>query len=150
LIHYLSTHDFAWINTTVTGKSLEFDYEALEEVMAAQYGYGDSTNIPGQAAFMLDKILKRRPFEYGNLRTAFVALMAFLTANKHGVKGDDARLAELVRSAAGGGISADEVVAQIAEPTELGLRPGVTLRTLVTHLINERREVLRLLAAGDD
>ena len=149
MIHYLSTHDFVWINTTVTGKTLEFDYEALEECMAAQYSYGDSTNVPGQAAFTLHKVLTRRPFEGGNLRTGFLAFLAFLTANRYGVKGEDARLAELIRSAAGGGISSDDVVAEVAEPTELALRPGVTLRTLVTHLINERREVLRLLAAGD-
>ena len=150
MIHYLSTHDFVWINSTVTGKSLEFDYEALEEAMAAQYSYGDSTRVQDQAAFMLDKLLTRRPFDYGNLRTAAVALMAFLTANRYSVKGDDAGIAQAIFEVERGNTPALAAVRELSEPSELGLRPGVTLRTLVTYLINERSEVLRLLTAQDE
>lgn len=149
MIHYLSTHDLVWINAVVVGQTLEFDYEALEECMAAQYSYGDSTLIVEQAAFLLDKFLTRRPFQYGNLRTAFVAVLAFLTANKHAVKGDDARIADLIGAVAGGQTTAMQAVKEVSEPTELGLRPGATLRTLVTYLCNERKEALRLLADGD-
>jgi prophage maintenance system killer protein len=150
LIRYLSTHDFVWINNTITGKTLEFEYEALEECMAAQYSYGDSTRVLDQAAFMLHKVLTRRPFAYGNVRTGAVALMAFLTANRYGIKGDDAKCAQTIKSVASGSLTAQDAVHDISEPTELALRPGVTLRTLVTHLLNERREAIRLLTEGDE
>src|SRR5215470_11891501 len=81
MIQYLSVHDLVWINTTATGETLSFDYETLEQAMAAQYGYGDSRNIPAQAANLVHTIVTKRPFEYGNLRTAYVALLTFLIAN---------------------------------------------------------------------
>ena len=118
--------------------------------MAAQYSYGDSTRVLDQAAFMLHKVMKRRPFAYGNVRTGAIALMAFLTANRYGIKGDDSKVAQTIQSVAAGSLTAQEAVEEISEPTELALRPGVTLRTLVTHLLNERREAIRLLAEGDE
>src|SRR5262245_29666886 len=89
VIHYLSVHDLVCINTTVTGQTLSFDYETLEQAMAAQYSYGDSRNIPVQAANLLSTLISREPFEYGNLRTAFVATAAFLNANGHRIKVED-------------------------------------------------------------
>jgi hypothetical protein len=99
---------------------------------------------------MLEKVLTGRPFEYGNLRTAFLALLAFLTANKYGVKGEDSRVAEVIRAVADRKMTAPQAIEEIAEPTNLALRPGVTLRTLVSHLINERKGALRLLTDGDE
>ena len=150
MIHYLAIHDFVWINSTVTGKTLEFDYEALEECMAAQYSYGDSTHVLEQAAFMLEKILIRKPFAYGNMRTGLVSLLAFLMANKYTATGQDSGIADLIRSVAQNKLKSLEAVKKLAEPTQMGLRPGVTLRTIVTYLCNERREALRLLTPEDE
>ena len=47
-MQYLSVYDIVWINTTLAGRALPFDYVNLEEAMAAQYSYGVSTNVPAR------------------------------------------------------------------------------------------------------
>src|SRR5438477_10114142 len=107
MIHYLSVHDLVWINTTVTGLTLSFDFETLEQAMAAQYSYGDSRDVPGQAANLLHILVEKRPFEYGNTRTAFVAVAAFLGANGYPLQVDDAQMADLI-----GAVAADRSTAR--------------------------------------
>lgn len=149
-MHYLSVHDLVWINAIVTGKTLVYDYVKLEEAMAAQYSYGDSRNVPVQAANMLDYLLRKPPFEYGNRRTAYVAAVTFLCANGRVLKADDAQAAEIIRRVAEGNTSPADAIAELSAPADTGLRPGVTLRQLVAHICNEHPDALRRLMEGDE
>lgn len=149
-MHYLSVHDLVWINTTVTGKTLRFDYVRLEEAMAAQYAYGDSRNVPAQAANLLATLLFKPPFEYGNRRTAFLAVAAFLNANGHALQVGDEEAAAIFRRVAARELLPDQAIAALSAPADIGLRPGVTLRQLVAHLCNEHADALKRLAEGDE
>ena len=149
MLHYLSVHDIVWINTTLTGETVPFDYEKLEAAMAAQYSYGDSTDVAAQAANFLASFDIKPPFAYGNVRTAFVAVTTFLLANGFTLQVDDAGASEAMSAAASGDASAAETIAKLAKPSETALRPGVTLRTLVTHICNEHKDALARLTKGD-
>jgi death-on-curing family protein len=149
-MQYLSVHDIAWINSTLAGKALKFDYVTLEESMAAQYSYGDSTDVERQAANLLSTLVTKRPFAYGNTRTGFIAVTAFLDANGYAPKVDDSGAAEIVRQVAAGQRAAADAITELAAPAETALRPGVSLRSLVTHIFNAHAEAIKLLAAGDE
>ena len=84
---YLSVHDLVRINARVCGAEQPFDYELLEEAMAAQYGYGDSTDVLGQAAACVVALAKGKPFAQGNIRTAFAAVCVYLEGNGYAVRG---------------------------------------------------------------
>jgi prophage maintenance system killer protein len=149
-MQYLSVHDIVWINTTLAGKTLAFNYVTLEEAMAAQYSYGDSTNVPVQAANLLDILVRKRPFKYGNTRTGFIAVTAFLNANGYALKVDEAGAADLVKSLANGRATAADTIAALAQATGASLKVGISLRTLVTHIFNHHTEAVQLLAQGDE
>ncbi len=148
-MHYLSVHDLCWINATVVGKTLPFDYERLEAAMAAQYGYGDSRETATQAANFLEALLLCPPFAYGNRRTAFIAVVTFLNANGYALQVEDAEAADVVSRVASRSLSPQEAIQTLARAAEIGLRPGVTLRRLVTHLFNEHTDAVQRLAEGD-
>jgi prophage maintenance system killer protein len=150
MLVYLSVHDIVWINSTVTGETLPFDYELLEAAMAAQYSYGDSTDVSGQAANFLASFVLKPPFAYGNLRSAYVAVTAFLNANGFALQVGDAEAAQLIRGLASGEATAAETVEKLAKQAQIGLRPGVTLRALVTYICNEHTETLALLKEVDE
>ena len=147
---YLSVHDIVWINTMLAGRTLRFNYITLEEAMAAQYSYGNSTNVPVQAANLLKVLVAKKPFEFGNIRTGFIATTAFLLANGYALKAEDAQCAETILALANGRISADEAIAALAEPSESAMRPGVTLRSLVTAIFGAHESALQSLAQGDE
>jgi prophage maintenance system killer protein len=149
-MHYLSVHDLVWINNTITGKTLAFDYEALEACMAAQYSYGDSTNVTAQAADFLEAFLFKRPFEYANVRTAYVALTTFLNANGFAQKVDGAEAIGIIQDVAARRFGGARAIERLVEKAEITLRPGVALRALVTYVLNEHAETVQRLAAGDD
>jgi prophage maintenance system killer protein len=149
-MHYLSVHDLVWINAIVTGKTLTFDYAKLEAAMAAQYSYGDSGNVPVQAANLLESLILNPPFEYGNRRAAFIAVTTFLSANGRALKVGDEQAADIIRRVAARETAPADAVAALTAPADIGLRPGVTLRQLVTHLCNEHPDALKRLAEGDD
>jgi len=148
MMHYLSVHDIVWINQVVTGETLAFDYEKLEEAMAAQYSYGDSTRVLAQAAQLLRTMLTKPAFEAGNRRTALAAVAAFLGANGHAVSTSNLEAAEAVRAVAEGRLSAQEAVERLAGGAP-DMPPGTPLRTLVAHICNQYGEALRILAEGD-
>ena len=150
MLHYLSVHDIVWINSTLTGETVAFDYEKLEAAMAAQYSYGDSTDVSGQAANLLASFTLKPPFAYGNLRTAFVAVTTFLNANGYALQVDDEEAAAAVKDLARGQATAAETLSKIASPSKMGLRPGVTLRALVTHICNEHKDALASLKEMDE
>lgn len=150
MMHYLSVHDIVWINATLTGETVPFDYEKLEAAMAAQYSYGDSTDVAGQAANCLATFILKPPFAYGNLRTAFVAVTTFLNANGFALQVGDAGAAQAIRNLGRGAATAAETIDILAKPAQIALRPGVSLRTLVTHICNEHRGALTTLKEGDE
>lgn len=149
-MQYLSVHDIAWINTTLAGKALKFNYVTLEEAMAAQYSYGDSTRVEEQAANLLKTLITKKPFAYGNVRTAFIAVTAFLDGNGFALKVDESGAADVIRRVVAGTLSARDAIDALATPVGENMRPGVTLRSLVTHIFNAHAEAIRLLAAGDE
>ena len=150
MMHYLSVHDIVWINSTITGKSLPFDYEKLEAAMAAQYSYGDSTNVPVQSANLLSTLVHSPSFAYGNQRTAFIAVTTFLNANGYALQVDDSQAADLIRDVASKQLTPAEGIASLAAPADITLRPGVTLRALVSYIFNEHTEAIKSLAQGDE
>jgi death on curing protein len=149
-MQYLSVHDLVWINNTVTGKTLAFDYEKLEAAMAAQYSYGDSTHVTLQAANLLASLLFGSPFEYGNRRTAYVAVTTFLNANGYATPVEDEEAARLIHSVAAREITPARAIEALSQKADIGLRPGVTLRALVAHICNEHGAALTALTEGDE
>lgn len=149
MLNYLAVHDFVWINATVLGKTVSFDFEKLEAAMAAQYSYGESNDAAGQAANLLDTMLTKRPFESGNVRTAFIALVSFLVANKFALQVDDEAAACIVARTAHGEMSASEAVGEMFKPSDLTLRSSTAIRALVAYIYNEHAEALRRLAESD-
>ena len=116
LMDYLTTHDLVWINNTLTGKVNPYDYVTLEAAMAGQYSYGQSHDVPGQAAIMLERLLSKRPFSEGNIRTAFIATLSFLNANGYATRVDDTEAAAIVRGVASGDKSSTQAVQELAAP----------------------------------
>ena len=78
---YLTVHDLVWLNSLFAGDHVPFDYERLEACMAAQYGYGYSRDLLGQAAAFAEAMLRKNPFREGNLRSGLVAVSVFLSGN---------------------------------------------------------------------
>ena len=150
MLHYLSVHDIVWINSTILGETVPFDYEKLEAAMAAQYSYGDSRDVAGQAAGFLASFVGKPPFERGSLRTAFVAVTTFLNANGYALQVDEEGAANAIKAASRGDATAAETISVLAAPSRMGLRPGVTLRALVTHICNEHTGALALLKEADE
>ena len=149
LIHYLSVHDLVWINSTITGQTLAFNFETLEQAMAAQYGYGNSRDVPAQASNFLNTLITRNPFAHGNLRTAYVSVIAFLTANGHPCQVDDAKSPDIIHAVAAGTMSAAGAVAALSSASGGEGGAGASLRSLVTQICNEHSDALKELSAGD-
>jgi death-on-curing protein len=148
-MEYLTTHDLVWINSSITGKVNPYDYVTLEAAMAGQYSYGDSDNVPEQAARLLERLLAKAPFSEGNMRTAFIAALSFLNANGYATKVDDADAASEIRQVALGQKSATAAIAALAAPAEQPLPSIYTLRKLISHECNLHKNGLRFLAEND-
>lgn len=149
MLNYLAVHDFVWINATVLGKTVSFDFEKLEAAMAAQYNYGESNDAAGQAANLLETMLTKRPFESGSIRTAFIAVVSFLSANKYSLQVDDKAAASIFEHVAAGELSAAEAIGEMFKLSDLALRSSTAIRALVAYICNEHAEALKLLAEGD-
>jgi death-on-curing family protein len=145
---YLSTYDFVWINTTVTGEANPYDYVVLEACMAGQYRYGDADDIVSHAAPMFERLLLRKPFEEGNRRTALIALFTFLNTNGYVIAVDDAEAVRLTLAVESGSLTAEGAVTAMAAAAK-GDLSSVSLRKLVVHECNHHAEALRLLSDND-
>lgn len=148
-MEYLTTHDLVWINSTITGKVNSYNYTTLEAAMAGQYSYGESFDVPRQAANLLERLVAKSPFSEGNVRTALIGALSFLDANGYAVRVSDQEAADIVRSLVGGAISAYDAVCRISAPAEAPLGSTLTLRRLIGHECNHHKAALELLAAGD-
>ena len=149
-MEYLTTHDLVWINNTLTGTVNPYNYVALEAAMAGQYRYGDSHDILGQAATLLRRLLDTAPFQSGNRRTAFIALLSFLNANGYATRLNDTDAAALLREVAFGRKTAADAVNELAAPAAGELPGRLTLRKLITHECNLHVAALQALTEGDE
>lgn len=148
MMRYMSVHDLVWIDSVVTGVAPEFQHDNAEACMAAQYGYGNSTDVLGQASALLDTLIRVRPFDQGNVRTAYVATIAFLMMNGRRLRLAPAELAEAVARVASGEQDASAAVEVISEPCS-GSVPVGSVRPLVTRICGEHADALRRLAERD-
>lgn len=148
-MEYLTNHDLVWINTSVTGDVNPYDYVTLEAAVAGQYRYGDSHDVPAQAANLLQRLLSTAPFARGNVRTAFIATISFLNGNGYATAVDDTDAAAVVSAVATGRMDAAQAVAQLAAPAAEPLATTLTLRKLITHECNHHVAALAALAEND-
>ena len=152
-MQYLTTHDIVWINSSVTGTTSDYNYVTLEAAMAGQYSYGQSQNVPGQAANLLKRLITAPPFTAGNRRTALIAALTFLNANGYTTSVSDAEAAAIVSRLASGETTPQQAIAALCAPDSAALHGGpsgaISLRKLISHECNAHSEALSLLAAGD-
>ena len=148
-MEYLTTHDLVWINNAVTGASQPYNYVTLEAAMAGQYSYGQSENVPVQAANLLGRLLFHAPFQKGNLGTAFIATLSFLNANGYATKAGDEEAAQIVLETALGRRTPEAAIEALGAPAEQPLSGAVTLRKLIAYECNLHVDALKILAAGD-
>ena len=147
-MEYLTTHDLFWVNQIVTGKVNPYSYVKLEAAMAGQYRYGQSSDVPSQAAKLLECLLFTTPFLSGNRRTALISTLTFLNANGYATTAADSAAATLVQEVALRKKSGAEAIAALAAPTDQSLG-NITLRKLISHECNHHSEALTLLAPED-
>ncbi len=152
-MQYLTTHDIVWINNSVTGTTADYNYVTLEAAMAGQYSYGQSQDVPGQAANLLKRIITAPPFTTGNRRTALIAALTFLNANGYTTSVTDVEAASIVSKLASGETTPQQAIAALCAPDSAALHGGlsgaISLRKLISHECNAHSEALSLLAAGD-
>ena len=148
-MEYLTNHDLVWINSSVTGKVNPYNYVTLEAASAGQYSYGDSRNVPEQAANLLERLLASAPFSEGNVRTAFIAVLSFLNANGYATKAADEEAAAAIREVALGRKAPLQAIAEIAAPAAEPLESTMTLRRLIAHECNHHLTGLKILAEND-
>ena len=148
-MEYLTTHDLVWINQSITGKTNAYHYFNLEASMAGQYSYGDSQDIPSQAANLLGRLIAKAPFEDGNVRTAYIAVLTFLNANGYATKAEDPLSIEIIRAVATGERAPAQAVLELASPAAQPLAGGISLRTLISHECNLHSAALKALAISD-
>jgi len=148
-MEYLTTHDLVWINTTITGSAEPYNYVTLEAAMAGQYSYGDSRDVPAQAANLFSSLLFRAPFASGNIRTALVAVLSFLNANGYSTRVTDEEAVGIVQAVAHRQTNPAQAIVDLCAPANQAA-PGVaSLRKLIAMECNTHREALELLAVGD-
>jgi len=147
-MEYLTNHDLFYVNQIVTGTVNTFNYFALEAASAGQYAYGESTDVPAQAATLLDRLLHKTPFMNGNRRTAYIATLTFLNANGYATTVDDEEAVRLVASVLARKTSPLEMVNALAAPAKESLT-AIPMRQLITHECNHHARALTLLADGD-
>ena len=111
---YLTVHDIVWLNSQLAGRDVAFDYETLEAAVAAQYGYGDSRDVMGQAAEFAEKLLRSSPFQQGNLATGLLCVGVYLLGNGVEAPASGAGLADTVRDVRDGRSAGAAVVAALA------------------------------------
>ncbi|MBI1757546.1 MAG: Fic family protein [Fimbriimonas ginsengisoli] len=80
-LRYLTVQDVIWLNHQVLQRGSPFRALELEEAVNHQYGYGGSGDLLGQAGLLLAGLLRIKPFEEGNQRTALLACASFLSLN---------------------------------------------------------------------
>lgn len=148
-MEYLTVHDLVWINNTLTGKVNPYDYVTLEACMAAQYRYGDSQDVPAQAAALVEKLLAKQPFSIGNQPTALIALLTFLNANSYATTATEEQLASTIQALVAGQTSPLEAVRSVSAPANQTGSTVLALRRLITLECNTHASALQLLQDGD-
>lgn len=148
-MEYLTVHDLVWINNTLTGEVNPYDYVTLEACMAAQYRYGNSLDVPTQAATFVEKLLAKQPFASGNRRTALIALLTFLNVNAYATTAQEEQLANIIDALAEGNTTGIEAVRALSAPAQSPIATTLALRRLITLECNTHAPALQLLAESD-
>lgn len=148
-MEYLTTHDIVWINNIIMGATQPYNYVTLEAAMAGQYSYGQSEDVPAQAATLLKSLLFRKPFQTGNIRTAFIATLTFLNANGYATRVNDEEAAQILLETALQRRTTSAAVEALAAPAEQPLSGFGTLRKLIAYECNLHVAALQILAAGE-
>ncbi len=154
---YLTVHDIVWVNELICGAGVPFDYELLEACMAAQYGYGDSRDVLGQAGAFAEKMIRTVPFREGNLRTGLVCVTMFLTGNRLSLEPDASRLLEVARAVQAGASEGEDLVAALRgrfgsqTPQEAAVNAGrpPAVRSLASQALARLGPVLDACAEED-
>lgn len=107
-LKYLTVQDMLWINLQATKKVQHFRYAMLEEATYYQYGYGTSHDLAIQAGRFLSGFMKLRPFDAGNVATAFIGCVAFLTMNCARLNLSDEDATQWVKKVRSGSARAEE------------------------------------------
>jgi len=142
MLHYLTVQDVLWINTQVTKTGNEFRYAPLEEATFCQYGYGKSENVLLQAGNFLRGFLRLRPFSKGNVGTAFIAVLTFLSINGYNLNIQPEAVQEWLDSVISRKKDAVEAIKEVAVPSgkPVELRPFI--RVHVMEHIQKFRSIL--------
>lgn len=147
-MEYLTNHDLFWVNQIVTGTVNTFNYFALEAACAGQYAYGTSTDVPAQAATLMERLLDTAPFQTGNRRTAYIATLTFLNANGFATVVDDDEAVRLIATLTAHTTLPHDIVLALSAPAKESLT-AIPMRQLITHECNHHARALSLLAEGD-
>jgi prophage maintenance system killer protein len=151
-VFYLTVHDIVWLNTRLTGRSVAFDYEKLEAAMAAQYGYGESRDVLGQATRFAEALLRDTAFEEGNLGTALLCVDAYLRGNGVAELALPAGLADTVRQVREGRSAGSALVAALVGSAGTPIPSGgpvPSLRAIAARAQARLAQALRDLAPED-
>ena len=117
-LNYLTVQDMLWVNLQLTKSTNGFDYALLEEATFYQYGYGQSSDLIGQAAKFLVGFAKKKPFGgKADAETALIGCLAFLAINGHHVALPAEEVSSWLTRVVGGQIDAHEALSQLAQPT---------------------------------
>ncbi|MDX2065493.1 MAG: hypothetical protein SFX74_07110 [Fimbriimonadaceae bacterium] len=138
-MHYLTVQDMLWLNLQVTQSVQRYRYADLEEATFYQYQYGQSTDVPNQAARFLGGFLAKAPFAEGNEATAVVAFHGFLALNGHASSVRDVET--LVRSghahAEPGDLGIHAVTAEHGDDHAHDVASHRPTRAVLTHILDE-------------
>lgn len=146
----LTVPDFLWLNQELTKGRQKYSFATLEEGVFYQYGYGQSTDVVGQAARLLTGFAKLNPFEKGSSATALAGTIAFLKMNELNLKLDPSGAKAWVESIWANPSSAASAIAGLVEEHHLHTHHGTApSREILGEVIATYGEVFEGLIASE-
>jgi prophage maintenance system killer protein len=112
----LTLQDLIWLNLVASRRVNAFDYAKLEEAAFRQFGYGGRQDVVGQAASLLEGLIRLRPFAEDNESTALPACGAFLALNGFALRASSEQARDLVSAVKSGSAGVRDALAKVAEP----------------------------------
>jgi prophage maintenance system killer protein len=146
-LKYLTVQDILWINLQSTHKVLHYHFAKLEEGTFYQYAYGASADLVSQAPRFLTGFARLRPFEFGNVATAFIAFAAFVELNGHTLELNDREAQAWALDAIAGKVSVGDKIG--AADHEAHHEGPTDVRGKVREILERYPETIQALAAQD-
>jgi death on curing protein len=143
-LEYLTLQDIIWINLEVTGEANEFSAERLEEAVFHQYAYRRGADLFFRAGDFLEALLRLRPFDDGNRRTAFLSTVAFLAVNGYALEVTDQQAYSWLKSIIDRQVSGHVAISKAARPSNHTPR---AVRPLIHGLIGRYEHALEALGS---